>query len=114
MSTSGTSRAVRKLRADFFADVEHGSFVALAFADHDGAAHGNGVHGLAHGLGGNLVGEFALALAHGAGGGDGRSFHHAQESGSQIAFDILTETPDFAFGFGMSSHEASKMTGQRL
>ena len=37
----GNFGAVGKLGADFFADVEHGRFVALAFADDDGAAHGN-------------------------------------------------------------------------
>ena len=33
-------------------------------------------------------------------------FHHAQKSRSQIALDVLAETPDFAFGLGMSDHKA--------
>src|SRR5262249_16905855 len=47
--------AIGKFCADFLADVEHGGFVALAFADDDVAAHGHRVHGLTHGFGGNLV-----------------------------------------------------------
>jgi hypothetical protein len=47
------------------------------------------VHGLAHGLGGHLVAEFALALAHGAGRIDSGHFHHAQESRRQVAFNVF-------------------------
>ena len=90
-------RAVGKVGADFLADVEHGSFVALAFADDDGAAHGDGVHGLPHRLGGHLIGELAFALAHGVGGGDGRHFDHAQKSRRQVAFNVLPENAGFAF-----------------
>jgi hypothetical protein len=61
MSTSGNFDAIAR-RADLLADVEHGRFVALAFADDDGAAHGDRVHGAAHGFGGDVVGALAIAL----------------------------------------------------
>src|SRR2546422_8608440 len=51
----GNLGAIGKFGADFFADVEHGRLVSLALADDDGAAHGNGLHGLPHGLGRDLV-----------------------------------------------------------
>src|SRR5208283_4991844 len=57
--------------ADFFADVEHGRFVAFAFADGDGAVHFHLVHGFAHGFDGDFVGFVAIAKSHGAGGSDG-------------------------------------------
>src|SRR5579864_7792913 len=60
--------AVGKFGAYFFTDVKHGRLIALAFSDDDGAAHGDAVHGSAHGLGGDLVTKFALALSHGTGG----------------------------------------------
>ena len=87
----GNFGAVGKLGANFLADVEHGRFVALALADHDRAAHGDGVHGPAHGLGGHLIAELALALSHGAGRGDGGHLYHAQESRRQVALNILPE-----------------------
>jgi hypothetical protein len=60
------------VRSDLLADIEHGRFVAFAFADDDGALHGNGVHGGAHGFGGNFVSTLAVAKAHGFGGSDCR------------------------------------------
>ena len=87
--------SVGKLGADFFADIEHGRFIALAFANHDRAPHGDGVHGLAHGFGRDLIGKFALPLAHGVRGGDGRSLHHPQKSRSQITFNIPAKSPGF-------------------
>src|SRR5258708_18345059 len=42
-------------QANLFADVKHGSFVAFAFADDDGAVHLHGVHRFAHGLDGDFV-----------------------------------------------------------
>ncbi len=54
---------VRLLReTDLLADVEHRRLVALAFADHDGAVDGDGVHLLAHGLDGHLIGQVPFAL----------------------------------------------------
>src|ERR1700722_12107951 len=35
----GNLAPIRKFRADFLADVKHGRFIALAFADDDGPAH---------------------------------------------------------------------------
>ena len=67
---------------------------------------GNGVHGLAHGLGGNLVGELALALAHGAGRSDGRHFDHAQKPRRQVAFNVFPETAGLAFRTSLSSHKS--------
>ncbi len=62
-----------------FADVQHWRFVALALADHNGAGDGNILEGAAHGLDRGMIGAFAVALAHGAGGRDGGFFHHAHE-----------------------------------
>ena len=95
----------RRCLPDLLADVEHGRFVALAFADDDGAVHGHGIHHAAHGLGGHLVGVLAVALAHGLGRGDGRLFHHAQELQRQVAFQICGRTDvlrrrNFRFSFG--------------
>ena len=42
-------------RAHFFADEEHGRFVALAFADDDGAVHAHAIHFPAHGFDGGSV-----------------------------------------------------------
>ena len=90
--------------ADLLADVEHGRLVALAFADDDGAAHGNCLHGFAHGLGRDLVGEFAVALSHGVGGSDGGVLYHPQELQCQIALQILTEALCSGFGLGIGCH----------
>ena len=112
----GDLAAVGKFGADFLADVEHGRFIALAFADDDGAAHGDGVHGLAHGFGGDLVGERTVALSHGARRGDGGFFDDAQELERQIAFQIDAEAFDLRFGPGIGSHEVppEDETGLRL
>jgi len=50
--------------ADFFTDVEHRRFVALAFADHDLARNQYRVKCLAHCVHGRLVGDFFIALTH--------------------------------------------------
>ena len=97
-------RAVRELGADFLADVKHGRLVAFTLADHDGAAHRNAVHRLAHGLGGDLVAEFAFSLPHGAGRRDRCYFHHAQESRRQVAFNVLSVSAGLAFWTGLRSH----------
>ena len=101
----GNLAAIGKFGADFFADVEHGRFVALAFADDDVAAHGNRVHGLAHGFGGDLVGLRTVALSHGAGRCDGGFLDHAQEFERKIAFHVYAEALDLRFGARISSHE---------
>src|SRR6266404_5698754 len=54
-------------QANLFADVKHGSFVAFAFADDDGAVHLHGVHRFAHGL-------------------DGAVLDHAQEFQAELLF----------------------------
>ena len=74
--------------ADFFADVEHGRFVALAFADDDLAAHRHGVHDLAHGFDGDVVGVLALALSHGLRRSDRRRFDDAQELKPQLVLHL--------------------------
>src|SRR6202034_1074525 len=109
----GHLAAVGKFGADFLADVEHGRFVALTLADDDGAAHGDGVHSLAHGLGGNLVRKFALALAHSVGRSDGRRFHYAQKARRQVAFNVFPKTASLAFRTSLRSHEASKPPPKR-
>src|SRR5581483_11876682 len=49
--------------ADFFADVEHRRFIALAFTDDHASAHGHRVHDLAHRFDGYLIGILSIALA---------------------------------------------------
>ena len=58
----GSDDAVRL--ADFFADIEHRRFVALALADDDGAVDRNRVHFLPHGLDGDLIRLVTVALSH--------------------------------------------------
>ena len=65
--------------AHFFADVKHGRFVALAFANDDDAVHLEPVHCFAHGFDGDFVGFVAITEAHGAGGGDGGVFDYTQK-----------------------------------
>ena len=96
--------AVGKLGADFFADIEHGRFVAFALADDDGGAHGNRVHGPPHGLSGNLVAELALALSHGVCGGDCGYLHHAHKFQREITLQVFPKTSDFAFRTSLCSH----------
>ena len=92
--------------AHALADVQHRGLVALAFADHDGAAHGYRIHHPAHGLHRNLVGVFAVALAHGVGAGDGRLFHHTHELQRQFNFQVWRKTVLLNYGgrFGLRGH----------
>ena len=69
--------AAAVLLANFFADVQHGGFVAFTLADHDGPIHRHRVHDTAHGLGSHLVGILAVALPHGLAAGDGRFLDYA-------------------------------------
>ena len=79
--------AVLLLRqADFFANVEHGRFIALALTDHNGAVDGHRVHLAAHRLDRNLVGAMAIALSHGVGAGDGGLFGDAKELEREVRF----------------------------
>jgi len=55
--------------ADFFAVVQHGSFVFFAFANYDDAADFDGVEDKAHGIHGGFVGCVFVATAHLTGGG---------------------------------------------
>ena len=64
---------------DLLADVEHRRFVALAFADDDGAVDRHRVHHLAHRLDGDLVGLVAVALAHRVRARDGRLLDDAEK-----------------------------------
>src|SRR3989442_1163955 len=105
----GNIAAVGKLGPNFFADVEHGRFVALALADHDGAAHGHRVHGVTHGFRGHVVRQLAFTLAHGVGRGDRRVLHHAQEFQRQITFQVLAETFGFGFRSGLFCHNCLRM-----
>src|SRR6201987_130149 len=74
------------VEADFFADVKHGSFVALAFTDDDGAIHLDLVHGGAHGFDGHFIGLVAVAKTHGASRGDGGILDHAQKIKAELFF----------------------------
>ena len=100
----GHISSVVKLGPYLLADIKHGRLVTLTLADDDGAAHRDGVHGFAHGLGGDFVAELALALAHGARRSDGGNFDHAQEFERQIAFDVFAETAGLAFGASLRAH----------
>ncbi len=92
--------SVGKFGADTFADVEHRRFIAFAFANHDRAVHGNGVHDFAHAFSSDFVREMAVALTHGAGRCNRGLFHDTQELEREVAFNVLTE----ALGFlGFSS-----------
>ncbi len=102
---AGNLPSVGKGAAHLLADVEHGRFVAFALADHDGAAHRDGVHGLAHGLGGDLIAQRTVSLAHGARRGDGRFFDDAQKFQRQIAFDVLAKTLGMRFRTSLGWHE---------
>ena len=64
-------------RADLLADVEHRRFVALAFADHDGAGDRQRVERLAHGFDGGVVGGMFVAAADLFGGSNRCGFGHA-------------------------------------
>ena len=86
-------------------DIQHGSVVAFALANHDGAAHWDGVHGLAHRLSGNLIAQRTVSLAHGARRGDGRLFDDPQEFHGQIAFNVLSETLGMRLGARLGWHE---------
>ena len=72
--------------ADFFADVKHGRFVALALADHDRAIHADGFHFRAHGFDRGLIGLVAVAQPHRPGRRDRRQLHDAQKFQAQLAF----------------------------
>jgi len=47
------------------------------------AAHRNGVHGLPHSFGRDLIRELAFALSHGAGGRDGGNFTTRRNRGAR-------------------------------
>ena len=64
--------------AHAFADVEHGSFIALALPNHDGALDGQRIQAAAHGFHCRLIAGGGVAHAHGAGRGDGGVFHDAE------------------------------------
>ena len=104
MSTSGTSRPIGKFRAHLLADVQHGSFVALAFANHDGAAHGNAVHSRRMASvatwSDSLRSPWPMVRAE-----RWPQFRLPEKSRSEIALDVLAEASDFAFRFGMSRHK---------
>ena len=97
--------AIGKLGADFLPDIEHRGLVALALANHDVAAHGDAIHGLAHGFGGDLVGQRAIALTHGSCGSDGSFFDDTQEFQRQVAFHVFAEAFHLRFGSGIGCHE---------
>jgi hypothetical protein len=75
--------------ANALADVEHRSLIALAFADDDVARDLHFFKGSAHRLNGGLIGSFAIALAHGSGGGNGGFFDDMDEIARKIAFDSM-------------------------
>src|SRR6185503_7094185 len=73
-------------RANLLTDVQHGRFVALAFANDDVPGDLDLFKSAAHGLHRGLVRPAAVALSHSARGSDGGFFHHPHEIADQIAF----------------------------
>jgi hypothetical protein len=73
---------------NLFADVQHRSFVALAFADHDLSAHWNGVHYFAHSFDGHVIGVFTIALPHSLRGSDPSGFDYAQKIEPQLVLHL--------------------------
>ena len=71
--------------AHLFAVEQHGRFVLLALADHDGAVHAHSVHEGAHRVDGGAVGPVLVAEAHPAAAGDGRGFGNADELECEVA-----------------------------
>ncbi len=69
---------------DLLADVQHRRFVALAFADDDGAVDRHRVHHLAHRLDGDLVRLVTVALPHRVRARDGRLFDDAEKFEGKI------------------------------
>src|ERR1041384_2884569 len=64
---------------DFLADIEHRRVIALAFSDHDLAAHWHRIHYLAHRFDRFVVRVFSVTLAHSLSRSDCRAFHNAKE-----------------------------------
>ena len=71
--------AVFLLEPDLLADVEHRGFIALAFTDDDGGRHGHSIQNAPHRLHRRLVGQRAVAPAHGSRRIDRSLFHHPHE-----------------------------------
>src|SRR5206468_4245843 len=99
-------RSIRKFCPDFFADIQHGRFITLAFADHNRSAHRDCVHGFTHGFGRHLIGKVALAFPHGARRCNRCGLNHPQKSRCQIALNIFAKRASLRFRLGIRrSHE---------
>jgi len=72
-------RGLPRTHAHLLADVEHGGLVALPLADDDGPVHVYGLHGMAHGLHGELIAALPVPEPDAAGAGDGGLLDHPQE-----------------------------------
>ena len=86
-------------RAHVLADIKHRRLIALAFADHNRPAHGDRVHGGAHGFSGNMVSPLAIAGAHGVRGSDSGIFHHARKLQRQLEFHLVGQVSRFSHAF---------------
>ena len=75
--SSGLGRIISA--ADFFTDIEHRCLVPFAFTDNDPAAHRHRIHHFSHGLNGDMVRVFPVALAHRFGRFNSGRFRHAQK-----------------------------------
>jgi hypothetical protein len=75
----GNLASVRKCSTNLLADIKHGRFVALAFADYDRPAHRNRVHDLAHSFSGDLIAQGTVSLTHGARRSNSCVLDHPQE-----------------------------------
>ena len=91
--------------ADSFPDEEHGSFVALALADHDRAVHRHFVHHFPHRFDGGLIGLMSVAQPHRLCRFDCRFFDDAQKFQTQFDFHLLSQVIKIfelgAFGHGL-------------
>ena len=71
---------------NFFADIQHRRFVALAFPDYDCSVHLYRVHRFAHGLNGHFIGFVAVAESHCSCRRNRRVFHYAQKIQAELFF----------------------------
>ena len=83
-----TGGVALRSRADLLADVEHRRFVALAFADDDGAVDRQRIHLLPHRFDSHLIGEVPIALPHRVCAGDGRLLDDADEVEREVGVKI--------------------------
>ena len=78
-------RSVRR-QSYFFADVQHGRLIPLAFTNHNRSVNLHRVHGLAHRFDGHFIGMVPVAESHRARRRNRRVFHHPQKIQAKLLF----------------------------